>query len=123
MLKLNVFRFLFLALKIHVSEATKQILDQFGTFEMELRGEVELKGKGVVTAYWLVGCTEPDPRYFPFNLSIQGKFFLYLIFFAAAIAVFVVDIAVTMSRPPTPLKTHHIETETPFPILFPAVCK
>lgn len=50
------------ALKIHVSEATKQILDQFGTFQMELRGEVELKGKGVVTAYWLVGCSEPDPR-------------------------------------------------------------
>lgn len=50
------------ALKIHVSEATKQILDQFGTFQMELRGEVELKGKGVVTAYWLIGCTEPDLR-------------------------------------------------------------
>lgn len=50
------------ALKIHVSDATKQILDQFGTFQMELRGEVELKGKGVVTAYWLVGCTEPDLR-------------------------------------------------------------
>lgn len=51
------------ALKIHVSEATKKILDQFGTFQMELRGEVELKGKGVVTAYWLVGCSEPDLRY------------------------------------------------------------
>lgn len=29
---------------------------------MELRGQVELKGKGVVTTYWLTGCTEPDVR-------------------------------------------------------------
>lgn len=29
---------------------------------MELRGEVELKGKGAVTSYWLLGCSEPDPR-------------------------------------------------------------
>lgn len=45
-----------------MSDATKQILDKFGTFRMELRGDVELKGKGVVTTYWLIGCTEPDPR-------------------------------------------------------------
>lgn len=52
----------FIALRIHVSNATKDILDKFGTFQVELRGDVELKGKGIVTAYWLVGCTEPDPR-------------------------------------------------------------
>lgn len=57
---LNIFKFT--ALKIHVSDATKQILDKFGTFRVELRGEVELKGKGVVISYWLLGCTEPDPR-------------------------------------------------------------
>ncbi|CAD7015387.1 unnamed protein product [Ceratitis capitata] len=51
-----------LPLKIHVSSAAKIIFDKFGTFEMELRGEVELKGKGTVTTYWLLGCTEPDPR-------------------------------------------------------------
>ncbi|KFB35740.1 AGAP008691-PA-like protein [Anopheles sinensis] len=49
-------------LKIHVSEATKQILDKFGTFRQELRGDVELKGKGIVTTYWLLECSEPDPR-------------------------------------------------------------
>ncbi|EDS26635.1 conserved hypothetical protein [Culex quinquefasciatus] len=49
-------------LKIHVSEAAKQILDKFGTFRTELRGEVELKGKGIVTTYWLLECSEPDPR-------------------------------------------------------------
>ncbi|XP_055856918.1 atrial natriuretic peptide receptor 1 [Episyrphus balteatus] len=51
-----------LPLKIHVSPAAKEIFDKFGTFEMELRGEVELKGKGKVITYWLIGCTEPDPR-------------------------------------------------------------
>ncbi|XP_046661172.1 atrial natriuretic peptide receptor 1 isoform X2 [Homalodisca vitripennis] len=49
-------------LRIHVSEATKQILDKFGTFQLELRGEVELKGKGRVVTHWLLGCSEPDPR-------------------------------------------------------------
>lgn len=33
----------FLALKIHVSPSTKEVLDSFGTFELELRGEVEMK--------------------------------------------------------------------------------
>ncbi|XP_049309538.1 atrial natriuretic peptide receptor 1 [Bactrocera dorsalis] len=51
-----------LPLKIHVSAAAKTIFDKFGTFQMELRGDVELKGKGTVTTYWLLGCTEPDPR-------------------------------------------------------------
>lgn len=45
-----------------MSEATKQILDKFGTFQLELRGEVELKGKGRMVTYWLQSCTEPDPR-------------------------------------------------------------
>ncbi|EFN89474.1 Atrial natriuretic peptide receptor A [Harpegnathos saltator] len=51
-----------LPLRIHVSETTKNILDKFGTFGLELRGEVELKGKGRVTSYWLTGCSEPDSR-------------------------------------------------------------
>lgn len=52
----------FTALRIHVSWATKHILDTFQTFKLELRGDVELKGKGAVVTYWLVGCTEQDPR-------------------------------------------------------------
>lgn len=43
------------ALRIHTSPATKAILDKFGTFRVELRGPVEMKGKGVVTTYWLLG--------------------------------------------------------------------
>ena len=54
--------FFLTALRIHVSEATKNILDRYGTFVLEPRGEVELKGKGRVTTHWLTGCLEPDPR-------------------------------------------------------------
>lgn len=50
------------ALKIHVSSATQEILQRFGTFKMELRGDVELRGRGVLTTYWLVGSSEPDLR-------------------------------------------------------------
>ena len=52
----------FSALRIHVSDDAKQILEKFGTFQLELRGDVELKGKGCVRTHWLLGCTEPDPR-------------------------------------------------------------
>lgn len=34
----------FPALKIHVSNATKEILDKFGTFQVEFRGDIELRG-------------------------------------------------------------------------------
>ncbi|CAG9860421.1 unnamed protein product [Phyllotreta striolata] len=44
--------------KIHVSESTKNILESFGTFDLEIRGEVELKGKGTMTSYWLLRSTE-----------------------------------------------------------------
>lgn len=47
---------------IHMSDATKQILSRFGTFKMDLRGDVELKGKGRMLTHWLIGCSEPDPR-------------------------------------------------------------
>jgi len=38
------------ALKIHVSAATKSLLDQFGTFELQLRGEVEMKVRSQLSA-------------------------------------------------------------------------
>lgn len=43
-----------LPLKIHVSPATKEALERFKTFRLELRGDVELKGKGTMTTYWLL---------------------------------------------------------------------
>ncbi len=43
-----------LALKIHVSSQTKSILDRYAGFELELRGEIEMKGKGKQITYWLL---------------------------------------------------------------------
>ncbi|XP_070587430.1 atrial natriuretic peptide receptor 2-like isoform X2 [Erythrolamprus reginae] len=43
------------ALKIHISATTKEILDEFGCFLLELRGDVEMKGKGKMRTYWLLG--------------------------------------------------------------------
>ncbi|XP_041982760.1 atrial natriuretic peptide receptor 1 isoform X2 [Aricia agestis] len=43
------------ALKIHVSPTTKALLDTFGTFHLECRGEVAMKGKGTLVTYWLLG--------------------------------------------------------------------
>ncbi|KAJ2954753.1 hypothetical protein O0L34_g3056 [Tuta absoluta] len=45
------------ALKIHVSPATKAILDIYGCFKLECRGEITMKGKGTMTTYWLLGET------------------------------------------------------------------
>ncbi|XP_067043577.1 atrial natriuretic peptide receptor 1-like isoform X3 [Acropora muricata] len=57
------------ALRIHISEVTKRILEAIGGFTVESRGEVFLKGKGNVTTYWLVNAaqkstvkTRPQPR-------------------------------------------------------------
>uniref|UniRef100_A0A8C3IP23 Guanylate cyclase n=1 Tax=Chrysemys picta bellii TaxID=8478 RepID=A0A8C3IP23_CHRPI len=43
------------ALKIHLSSATKSVLEEVGCFELELRGDVEMKGKGKMRTYWLLG--------------------------------------------------------------------
>ncbi|KAJ0173980.1 hypothetical protein K1T71_010126 [Dendrolimus kikuchii] len=49
-------------LRIHLSESTKVLLDQWGTFVVERRGEVELKGRGRMLTHWLVQCSEPADR-------------------------------------------------------------
>lgn len=46
---------IFAALKIHVSQQTYDILMQEAGFKLELRGSVEMKGKGMQTTYWLRG--------------------------------------------------------------------
>uniref|UniRef100_W5MJ10 Atrial natriuretic peptide receptor 1 n=1 Tax=Lepisosteus oculatus TaxID=7918 RepID=W5MJ10_LEPOC len=43
------------ALKIHVSAATRSVLEEFLGFELELRGDVEMKGKGKMRTFWLLG--------------------------------------------------------------------
>ena len=44
-----------LALRIHVSPETKQLLDKLGGYHLEERGEVTMKGKGTVRTFFLVG--------------------------------------------------------------------
>uniref|UniRef100_A0AAQ5ZC41 Guanylate cyclase n=1 Tax=Amphiprion ocellaris TaxID=80972 RepID=A0AAQ5ZC41_AMPOC len=43
------------ALKIHVSAATHDVLLEFNCFQLELRGNIDIKGKGKMTTYWLLG--------------------------------------------------------------------
>ncbi|XP_016144735.1 atrial natriuretic peptide receptor 1-like [Sinocyclocheilus grahami] len=40
---------------IHVSSATQDVLQEFNCFQLELRGDVEMKGKGKMRTYWLLG--------------------------------------------------------------------
>lgn len=40
-----IFAACFSALKIHVSSATKEVLDEFGYFDLQLRGDVEMKAR------------------------------------------------------------------------------
>uniref|UniRef100_A0A8C4W805 Guanylate cyclase domain-containing protein n=2 Tax=Gopherus evgoodei TaxID=1825980 RepID=A0A8C4W805_9SAUR len=41
--------------KIHISSATYHALLTDDTYEIELRGEIEIKGKGKMKTYWLLG--------------------------------------------------------------------
>ncbi|XP_010782020.1 guanylate cyclase 2G, partial [Notothenia coriiceps] len=43
-----------LPLKIHISQCTADILFQAGSFELEERGAIEMKGKGSHKTYWLL---------------------------------------------------------------------
>ncbi|XP_055334710.1 atrial natriuretic peptide receptor 1-like [Paramacrobiotus metropolitanus] len=40
--------------KIHISEQTYLLLEDNGSFIMEKRGPVEIKGKGIMVTYWLI---------------------------------------------------------------------
>uniref|UniRef100_H2Z205 Guanylate cyclase n=1 Tax=Ciona savignyi TaxID=51511 RepID=H2Z205_CIOSA len=44
-----------LPLTIHTSPSTKELLDKFGSFLTQPRGEVEMKGKGKMNTYFLIG--------------------------------------------------------------------
>ena len=43
------------ALKIHVSPATKSVLDQFSSFILETRGETEMKVRSLVNFKYIYG--------------------------------------------------------------------
>ncbi|XP_053496401.1 guanylate cyclase 2G [Ictalurus furcatus] len=42
-----------LPLKIHISQSTAEILMKIGSYELEERGDTELKGKGLQKTFWL----------------------------------------------------------------------
>lgn len=42
-------------MKIHTSEDSAIILKKFNTFVIEPRGEIDIKGKGLMKTYWLTG--------------------------------------------------------------------
>ncbi|XP_055350567.1 uncharacterized protein LOC129597148 [Paramacrobiotus metropolitanus] len=42
-------------LKVHLSEASKALLDELGGYDVEYRGETEVKGKDFMKTYWLIG--------------------------------------------------------------------
>ncbi|XP_054159620.1 guanylate cyclase 32E-like [Oppia nitens] len=44
-----------LALRIHVSEACKTILDKLGGYVIQERGIISIKGKGEMKSFWLIG--------------------------------------------------------------------
>ncbi|KAK3576734.1 hypothetical protein CHS0354_005571 [Potamilus streckersoni] len=43
------------ALKIHVSKMTKEKLDVAGKYKFSCRGQIEIKGKGIMETFWLEG--------------------------------------------------------------------
>ncbi|XP_014779297.2 guanylate cyclase 2G [Octopus bimaculoides] len=43
------------ALRIQVSEATAGILEELGGYTLESRGEINVKGRGMMTTFWLWG--------------------------------------------------------------------
>ncbi|XP_017119064.1 atrial natriuretic peptide receptor 1 isoform X1 [Drosophila elegans] len=62
------------ALKIHISETTKEALDEFGTFVTTRRGFVPMKGKGEMLTYWLEGeVPRPDCLISPSKLMLTRR--------------------------------------------------
>lgn len=41
--------------RIHLSEATRERLERAGGYYLEPRGPIEIKGKGLMNTYWLLG--------------------------------------------------------------------
>lgn len=41
--------------RIHLSEMTRDRLEKAGGYHIEPRGGIEIKGKGLMNTYWLLG--------------------------------------------------------------------
>eukprot|EP01137_Pigoraptor_chileana_P023903 Opistho-2@90985 len=51
-----------LALRVHMSSVTADVLLQLGGYHVECRGQLEVKGKGTMTTYWLTGRDGVDKK-------------------------------------------------------------
>ncbi|XP_060743863.1 guanylate cyclase 2G [Tachysurus vachellii] len=64
-------------MKIHISQSTAEILMKIGSYELEDRGDIELKGKGLQKTYWLIskfGLTFPVmQQHYDMKPSIDPK--------------------------------------------------
>ncbi|XP_073839417.1 receptor-type guanylate cyclase Gyc76C-like [Musca autumnalis] len=57
------------ALRIHISSKCKEALDKLDGYITEKRGLVNMKGKGEVVTYWLVGATEKAIQKKPVDMT------------------------------------------------------
>ncbi|XP_060570066.1 atrial natriuretic peptide receptor 1-like [Ruditapes philippinarum] len=48
------------ASRIQLSSVSKRLLEEFPTYNIKERGEIEIKGKGQMTTYWLEGCDRKE---------------------------------------------------------------
>uniref|UniRef100_A0A0N4ZZH4 guanylate cyclase n=1 Tax=Parastrongyloides trichosuri TaxID=131310 RepID=A0A0N4ZZH4_PARTI len=58
--------------RIHMTEACFNLLTELGGFALECRGEVIIKGKGVMTTYWLNGLAESNPDYIHYDITTHN---------------------------------------------------
>jgi len=56
-----------------MSESTYKILEILGGYQSICRGEREVKGKGIMTTYWLTGKDGSDYRMPPEELAISAS--------------------------------------------------
>ncbi|KAG2435248.1 hypothetical protein HXX76_007326 [Chlamydomonas incerta] len=60
-------------MRIHISTVTHELLQEAGGFIMEPRGEIPIKGKGVMSTYWVTGThvwkEGPCPRFESVDIS------------------------------------------------------
>ncbi|KAK6032558.1 adenylate/guanylate cyclase catalytic domain protein [Ostertagia ostertagi] len=57
--------------KIHMSSEARMLLAAIGGYEVESRGEIIVKGKGVMETFWLVG-SSGDPYHRPYKGSVRS---------------------------------------------------